>query len=219
MTPAHIFFIPSVFFLGFLLGGIFASRSKGQARAIQDGGPTGQTLVIALVVFAVIFVATHVFPQFGGSKAITVATHGMPILDQRPSFSGNDVYLRLEAFGEIGRAMYQRFTYSVDVIFPLSLLVFLSLLARFVARRTTLNAVARNYFVALPFIWFGSDMLENAIVFTLLAQFPTHSVFLGGIVGFVTVAKFSFLLLAIASPAVLLVTLRNDSAFAALEKK
>ena len=58
---------------------------------------------------------------------------------------------------------------------------------------------------ALPFIWFGTDMLENAIVFTLLTQFPMQNEFLGAIVGFVTVAKFSFLLLAIAAPAVLLV--------------
>ncbi len=167
-------------------------------------------LVIALVVFAVVFAATHVYPQFGGAKAITVATHGMPILDQRPSFSSHDVYLRLEAFGEIGRAMYQRFTYSVDVIFPLSLLAFLVLLSRFAARRISVTGFSRKLFGALPFIWFGTDMLENAMVFTLLAQFPMQNEFLGAIVGLVTVAKFSFLLLAIASPAVLMVVMRDD---------
>ncbi len=214
MTPAHVFFIPSVFFLGFLFGGIVASRRAPPATSQGDvklSSPTGRTLLIAFIVFAGIFAATHMSPQFGGAKAISAAVHGMPIFDQRPSFSSSDVYQRLAAFGETGRGMYRRFTYSIDIVFPLSLLVFLSLLARFVEQRIMLNAAMRKVLVVLPFIWFGADMLENAIVFNLISQFPTKNDFLGGIVGVVTVSKFTLLLLSIASPAILLVVLKKKT--------
>lgn len=214
MTPAHAFFIPSVFFLGFLFGGIVASRRAPIAVPQGDAklsGPTGRTLMIAFIVFAGIFSATHLFPQFGGSKAISVAVHGMPILDQRPAFSSIDVFQRLEAFGEAGRAMYQRFTYSADIVFPLSLLVFLALLARFAAQRIMLSAAMRNMLVVLPLIWFGADMMENAIVYTLISQFPAKNDYLGEIVGLVTVSKFILLLLSIATPAILLVVMRKDT--------
>lgn len=217
MTPAHVFSIPSVFFLGFLAGGMAASRFQPPAQAGVEGrkvqGRTSaKALLIAFIVFATVFSATHMSPQFGGAKAISVAMHGMPILDQRPSFSSVDVYQRLDAFGIVGRDMYQRFTYSIDVVFPLSLLIFLSLLAKFVAQRTMLSAGWRKALLALPFVWFGSDMLENAIVFSLISQFPVQNNFLGGIVGSVTAAKFSLLLLSIAVPAICLVVLKRRTA-------
>lgn len=218
MTPAHVFFIPSVFFLGLLVGAIATARFQRAAPATPHSGSaqvTGKTsarsVVLAFIVFAVVFAATHLSPQFGGAKAITVAMHGMPILDQRPSFSSADVYARLDAFGPVGRGMYQRFTYSVDVVFPLSLLIFLSLLARFVTQRTGLNAGWRPILLALPFAWFISDMLENAMVFSLIANFPIQNDLLGGIVGYVTAVKFSLLLLSIAVPAVCLVVLQRGA--------
>jgi hypothetical protein len=214
MTPAHLFFIPSVFFLGFFAGGIAASFFRPASPVgVESGSGHGQTsakaLLIAFVVFATVFVATHMSPQFGGAKAISAALHGLPILDQQPSFSSDDVYQRLEAFGMAGRDMYQRFTYSSDLVFPLTLLVFLSLLAKFVAQRSVLSIQWRKALMALPFVWFASDMLENAIVFSLLSQFPTRNDALGGLVGFVTVAKFGLLLLSIAVPAVCLVVLKK----------
>lgn len=213
MTPAHLFFIPTVFFLGFFAGGMATSFFRRASPVdMESGSVHGQTsakaLLIAFVVFATVFVATHMSPQFGGSKAISVAMHGMPILDQRPSFSSDDVYQRLDAFGMAGRDMYQRFTYSSDVVFPLTLLVFLSLLAKFVAQRSLLSIRWRKALVALPFVWFASDMLENAIVYSLLSQFPVRNDALGGMVGFVTVAKFGLLLLSIAVPAVCLAVLK-----------
>lgn len=216
MTPAHIFFIPSIFFLGFILEGLAGSRSRSDGSAIAGNtthsGPLIRTLVIAFFVFASIFVATHMSPQFGGAKAVTAVMHGMPLFDQRPSFSSADVFQRLDAFGDAGRNMYQRFTYSVDIIFPLSLLVFLSLLARFVNQRVALSAGLRKLLLAIPAIWFSADMLENIIVYTLIAQFPAQNDLLGGSVGYVTVAKFSLLLLSIAGPAILIVARRRERA-------
>ena len=216
MTPAHLFFIPSVFFLGFFAGGMAASFLRPASPAgTERGSVHGQTSVtalwIAFVVFAIVFVATHMSPQFGGAKAISMAMPGMPILDQRPSFTSDGVYQRLDAFGLEGRAMYRRFTYGSDVGFPLSLLVFLSLLARFAAQRSVRSVGWSKALVALPFVWFASDMLENTMVFSLLSQFPAKNDALGGMLGYVTVAKFGLLLLSIAVPAVCLTVLHKGS--------
>ncbi len=72
-----------------------------------------------------------------------------------------------------------------------------------------LGAGWRKALVALPIVWFGSDMLENTLVFSMISQYPVQNEVLGGILGFVTVAKFSLLLLSIAGPAVFLVVLKK----------
>ncbi len=215
MTPAHVFFIPTVFLLGLFVGGMLSTRllrsdPAPDADSVVQAKPSVKTLAIAFIVFACIFAATHGYPQFGGAKAISAAAHGIPLLDQRPAFSSIAVFDRLEAIGPIGRGMYQQFTYSVDVIFPLSLLAFLFSLTRFVRQRVTSNKRLRQVLETSPFIWFATDMLENAIVFTLLLQFPARNDFLGSILGFVTVLKFSLLLLSIAGPAIVMVAFRKS---------
>ena len=212
MTPAHFVFIPTVFMLGFLLGGLLAGRSPAapQTRAINpiEGKPARVSpalLGAALLLFAGVFVATHVLPMPGGVKALHHAMGGAPIFDQQPSFSSAAVQQRLGDFGELGRALYQRFTYSVDVIFPLSLLAFLSLLARFVAQRRSLSARHALSMQILPLLWFAADMVENASIFSLLTLFPAESVGLGQTLAWVTVTKFALLLLSSMTPALVAV--------------
>lgn len=212
MTPAHFLFIPALFSLGFLLGGLLAMRRnpslQTQAGSAAGGQPvrvSPRLLGAAFLLFVAVFVATHIIPTFGGVKALHHAMGGAPIFDQQPSFSSAEVQQRLAGFGESGRALYQRFTYSVDVIFPLTLLAFLALLARFVVERRSLSAGQALALQMLPPIWFAADMLENSIIYRLLTQFPTEPVGLGNALAWVTVTKFALLLLGIVAPTLLLV--------------
>lgn len=159
----------------------------------------------AFLLFVAVFVATHILPTFGGVKALHHAMAGAPIFDQKPSFSSAEVQQRLAGYGESGRALYQRFTYSVDVIFPLTLLAFLALLARFVVERRSLSTAQALAMQTLPPIWFAADMLENSIIYRLLTQFPSEPVSLGQALAWVTVTKFALLLLCLAAPTLLLV--------------
>ncbi len=210
MTPEHFLFIPTVFFLGFFFGGMFSQRNRHANESSSENGvielaspaTSVYALGISFLTFASIFVATHMLPLFGGAKALHLILQGKHLFDQRPSFTSSEIYQRLNDYGELGRAMYQRFTYSVDVVFPISFLVFLLVLNRFVGERTTLSQLTRRRLMALPAIWFASDMIENAIVFSLIAQFPGRNEFLSGILGFVTIAKFGLLLLSIMVPAI-----------------
>lgn len=211
MTPAHVLFIPTVFLLGFLLGRLLTSSAPQQgARAAVKSGV--RTLLTAFVAFCGIFAITHFTTLFAGSKAISLAAHGMPLLDQRPSFSSHEVFERLDAFGAVALAMYRRFTYTVDVVFPFSLLILLLLLGRSAARNTSVGAATRKVLTALPVIWFGADMLENTIIFTLIARLPSQEHLLAGVLGFVTVAKFTLLALSITGPAILFIARRKRPA-------
>lgn len=216
MTPAHAFFIPSIFFLGLFFGALIARKAGPVTHARADAHParraSGWGLGIAFLVFVGTFVATHMLALLGGVKALHHVLNGQPIFDQRPSFASADVYARLEAFGAPGRAMYQQFTYTADLLFPLSLLAFLAVLARFVLDRSAVRGALRTVLLVLPGLWFCSDMLENTMVYHLIAQYPLQHPWLAGTLGLVTTVKFSLLLLALVVPAVCSVWLRQRTA-------
>jgi hypothetical protein len=215
MTAAHILFIPTLFLLGFLMGGLVGARQTAalpaQAQMAQQR-ISAYLLFAAFLLFVAVFVATHLMPLFGGSMALHHAMGGAALFDQRPSFSSAEVQQRLAGFGDLGRALYQRFTYSVDVAFPLSLLAFLGLLAHFVAERRAMAPGLRRGLKLLPLLWFGCDMLENAMVFRLLEQFPIEIHPLGELLGYVTVLKFGLLLASLSLPVLLTVLGQRQSA-------
>jgi hypothetical protein len=81
-----------------------------------------RTVLIALAIAVTAFVVTHFLPIPGSVHEVLRATGGQLILDLKPSYSAEEVYERLMAFGDNGRAMYRRMMLSTDVIFPLSVL-------------------------------------------------------------------------------------------------
>ena len=223
MPAEHIIYIPMVFLLGFVLGGWLVTRlarrqlpatREPAAGARAEGATRTATsmwpVLSAFAVFASAFISTHIFPLFGGVKAIASATAGLRLLDQQPAFSSAEVYARLTEFGVAGRTLYQQFTYSTDVLFPLTLLVFLLLLARYVSARIALGTRLRRSLLALPLLWFATDMLENAMLFSLLAGFPARNDRLASGLGLVTVGKFVLLLLSISAPLLGSVLLRKS---------
>jgi hypothetical protein len=157
-------------------------------------------LALALVVFAV----THFTPIPGGLTELRTAIGGQSILDLQPSFSSDEVYARLGAFGETGRMLYQRFTVSTDVIFPLTMAAFLYLFAQFAATALGASATPHTVIVCLPIVWFGLDMTENAMVFAMLSAYPERLDAVGASLGYVTTAKRVALLVAVAAPVLML---------------
>jgi hypothetical protein len=100
---------------------------------------------------------------------------------------------------------YKRFTYTIDILFPLSLLLFLFTFARFVSQRITIPKYLVNVLIGLPFFWFAFDLLENAVIFNILTKFPSQNEFLGGSLGIITAIKFGLLLLSIFTPSLLFI--------------
>ncbi|MDP2125272.1 MAG: hypothetical protein Q8J92_12900 [Parvibaculum sp.] len=162
------------------------------------------TLLAACALAAAVFAITHYAPIPYGLKELAAMGGGEKILDLAPAFTGEAVHARLEAFGAEGRAVYQRFAVTTDVAFPLALLVFLLVFARFAGERASLPRTARGLVLAVPVVWFAADMIENLTIFTLIAQFPARNDLLEPNLGYVTLAKRALLLASLALPVLLL---------------
>ena len=209
-TAAHIFYIPIVFFLGLFFGGLLPRQRFGTAVGqLSRRATSAKAVALAFAVFALVFVFTHLLSHTSGAHSLSMHLGGQAIFDQRPSFSSPEVYDRLTAFGEAGRSMYQRFTYTDDVVFPLPLLVFVYFLGRFVGDRSAVGSGMRIVMQGLPLVWFGFDMLENAMVYQLIGQYPLTNETLGNLLGLVTVTKFALLLACVVVPATTSIVFRR----------
>jgi hypothetical protein len=161
----------------------------------------------ALLLLVLVFGGTHVLNYPGSVAHFRQATGGQKILDMQPSTSAGETYARLEAMGEGGRELYLRLIVTVDIVFPLAVLLFLVTLARFAAQRMGMMGVARRVLLALPLVYFGLDLLENSAAVAMLARFPERLDWLGAAIGYLTTGKRLFMALAFIVPNVLLLLL------------
>lgn len=208
MTSAHILYIPTIFLLGFLAGSLTGSSSIPSARSEKQSGISGRVLLSSFMIFAVVFAGTHFFEIPRSSKAVTKALNGQEIFDKKPSFNSEEVYSRLENFPEGGRELYKQFTYTIDILFPITLFTFLLLLGLFAINRNMAYKRFKFGLLAIPILWISMDFIENAMVFRLLDNFPVKSDGLAGSLGYITITKFSLLLLSILAPTAI-ITIHN----------
>ncbi len=146
-------------------------------------------VLIALAILMVVFTATHLLPIPGSLSDVVAAAGGQAILDQQPAFSTEEIYQRLDAFGQTGRELYKWFLVTTDVIFPLSLLAFLFLLARYTSQQLAPPSALRGLLLVLPFAFFALDMIENLSIFLMLSDYPERHQLTGRLLGYVTIVK------------------------------
>ncbi|UPT75750.1 MAG: hypothetical protein M0D55_08805 [Elusimicrobiota bacterium] len=159
-----------------------------------------KSLLIAFAAVLVVFVITHAL-KFPGSLAhLMEATGGQKILDMQASFSSDETYRRLEAMGEHGRRMYLRTVLTIDLVFPLTVFAFFTVLARFTTDRLSMSPALRKALGAMPAAYLALDFIENAIVLALLWHFPARLELLGGAIGYFTRGKRIAMLLAMFLP-------------------
>ncbi len=219
MPIQHFMYIPIIFLLGFVLGIMFNERRRGtiainlMAATSQkeqlNHKTSGSRLLQMFLVFLFMFVITHMFEIPWGSKAVSQLLGGLELFDKSPVFSSSEVYERLSQFPAEGLNAYKRFTYTIDIVFPLSFLAFLMTFARFVSQRISIPKYLVNILICLPFVWFASDLIENAIILSILSKFPSKSELLASSLGFFTAIKFGLLLLSIFTPSILFIFARK----------
>ena len=163
-----------------------------------------RTVLIAFGVAVVIFTLTHLAPIPGNLRDLMGVNGGHAILDQAPAFSTQAVYDRLTAFGTDGRASYQRFLLTTDIVFPLGLLAFLFLFARFTVERFGGGRALPRLVPLVPVMWFGFDIMENLSIVALLADYPAQNDIIASHLGLITLAKQYTLGLSILLPVALL---------------
>ena len=166
----------------------------------------GKSVLIAFITVFSLFIITHLV-KFPGSVAhLTEVIHGQKTLDFQGSFSRTETYDRIKAFGDEGRADYIRTMMTVDLIFPVSMFVFLFLFAKYSVQRWKMNPILRKSILSFSIGYVALDFLENLFIFILLSSFPGRHDFLAAYVGFLTIGKRIFMIGALFTPIVLLLT-------------
>lgn len=210
MTIQHIFYIPTIFLLGFVFGTMINKATESQNNQLMYK-TSRRKLLQTFLVFLLVFVITHIFQIPWGSKAVSQLLGGIEIFDKSPVFSSDAIYELISLFPAEGLMTYKRFTYTIDILFPLSFFAFLFTFSRFVCQRITIPKYLENVLINLPIFWFVSDLLENTVIFNILTKFPSQNEFLGSSLGFITVIKFGLLLLSILTPSFLFLFAKKKS--------
>ncbi len=159
--------------------------------------------VFALATAALIAFAIHALDFRGSVHNFQSVSNGGVLLDIKPSFSEEEIYQRLTAYGEEGRDNYAFRNLTVDVMLPLAMLPALLLLMRHALRAYSLRRALQMilYSFAVGYVIF--DLAENGAVLALLAYYPDRMHLLATILPYMTVIKRAASLLALGLPIVL----------------
>ena len=118
-------------------------------------------------------------------------------LDARLSYTSQQAYQALEAYGPAGRAQYARTILLLDIVFPVIYALLLGLLAARGLVRAFPTSPRIQILALLPFAAMLFDWLENASILTLLARFPQRLDGLAAAAGGFTSLKWLVLALAV----------------------
>ena len=161
---------------------------------------TRKTFVIAGLWAFLVVVAVH-FLQFPGSVPdFKRASGGGTLLDASPAFTPDGIYDRLTGYGEAGRRNYSFRNVTVDVLLPLSVLPFLLLLIRRGLAHYAHGPGLRGVLLSVPVAYVVFDLLENASVLALLANYPERMTVLAASLPYTTLVKRAASLLALVIP-------------------
>lgn len=170
-----------------------------------------RSVLIAFSAVLIVFVVTHAL-KFPGSLAYLMeATGGQKILDMKASFSSAETYQRLEMMGEFGRKTYLRTVLTIDLVFPLTVFAFFTMLARFTTERLLMSPALDKALRVMPAAYLALDFIENAIILSLLWHFPERLEVLGGAVGYFTRGKRIAMMLAMFLPPALFLKAKATS--------
>jgi hypothetical protein len=160
-------------------------------------------LVLALAIAALMAFAVHALDFPGSVHNFQRVSDGGVLLDVKPSFSEEETYQRLTAYGEEGRDNYAFRNLTVDVLLPLAMLPAFLLLMRHALRAFSLSRASQTILYSFAFVYVLFDLAENGAVLALLASYPDRMHLLAAILPYLTVVKRAASLLAIGLPLVL----------------
>lgn len=164
-------------------------------------GPThGRHVALTFLLLLTTFAVTHLLTFPGSLAHFRDATGGLKILDMSASSSATETYERLSAMGDTGRALYMRLILTIDIVFPLAMLVFLLMFAGFASQRAELVVWASRLVALPPLLYFGLDLLENASVLAMLIEYPDRLDRVASIVGALTRGKRIAMMVAFLAP-------------------
>jgi hypothetical protein len=126
-------------------------------------------VILALLGLVLLF-STLIIPPF--SARLEASSGGQGPIDLLYSYSPDQVYGMVAAYGDAGRAYYHGFVLSYDLAFPVIYSLFLSLLIAWLLDRGTTSASRLNLLNLLPLGAGLFDWMENIQIASMLQSFP-----------------------------------------------
>ena len=131
-----------------------------------------------------------------------LTSNGFDLLDNRVGYGADDILSTWTAYGEKCRTIYQSFLLYADILYSI-LTGVLSIAALNVIRSSLPRLNLGGWIFSFPIIMVALDFLENALLLSMLVNFPNISVSIAGIAGNLTSVKLalvnvSFLLILLA---------------------
>lgn len=126
--------------------------------------------------------------DFSGSVPRFRQESGGELFDTKIARSSEEVFERIDGFGACGRAEYMFRNVTTDIVLPLSVLPMLVLCTRQWRDRRR-SPKLRLALGAAPFIYVFFDLVENFVVYFLIAQHPDANEALAHILPWLTIVK------------------------------
>jgi hypothetical protein len=161
-------------------------------------------LYLALLFAASIIFAVHALDFPGSVPHFHKVSGGGVLLDVRPSFSEEEIYQRLTAYGEQGRNEYALRNVTIDVLLPLAVLPALFFLMLRALKGASPARLTKLVLYSFAFVYVVFDLAENGVVLALLANYPERMHWLAALLPYITIVKRSASLLAIGMPLLIL---------------
>jgi hypothetical protein len=158
----------------------------------------------AFILGLLVVLSVHLVEFPGSVPDFRRASGGGVLLDVKPSFSEEAIYTRIESYGESGRQNYLLRNVTVDIILPLTVLPFLWLLMGHAVARFQVGKIARIFLLSMPLAYVIFDLVENASVVAMLANYPERLTFLASVLPYLTVIKRAASMLALFAPVIIL---------------
>lgn len=140
---------------------------------------------LVLLVYGVCF---HLLDT--AAARIQALSGGLGVPDLLHGFTADELYARLDAFGEEGRAVYLR-AELVDLVYPLAYGFLFAFLIAVAARRLLREGSPWRLLCLVPLAATGLDYLENACFFTILLRWPARSDLVAQLASVFNVGKWS----------------------------
>ena len=116
-------------------------------------------------------------------------TGGVGILDLEWHYTADAAYRILSGQGEAGRAFYWRILWTVDVVIPITVSLWLAIMITLGLRRVAAPDSRWRHLNLLPLAAGVADVLENTAIAIMLWSYPQRLDLLATIAGYVTTAK------------------------------
>jgi hypothetical protein len=147
-----------------------------------------KSFLLLLVAYGIYFPVFFFSDVPFGLTRIKPYAEGKNILDVELFYTAEQAYQRLALFGEHGRAVYFNILMG-DLIYPALLGGFLSISITLLSRRLNFTGVYWQYLALLPLANMIFDYIEDALLLSILYNYPDQLPLVATTAGFVTFVK------------------------------